>query len=831
MNTPAAFPVALRRLARIPGLAAGVVLTIATGVAALAVAFTLADAAIFRLPPFPDAARLSMVYSTRTSASNGTVRSRWSWPRIQALRQRLTSYESLASHSPSSGLSLTGTDDTEPVAGEFVSPSYFTVLGTRPAAGRTFLESENLIAGAHPVVLLGFELWQRRYGSDPSIIGRTIGVNGQMLTVVGVLPRGFRGLSNAAQLWLPSTMAPVLTYPGYLTTNQNFISVVGKRRAGVSSAEATRELQRLGEQIAAVQPDEDDETEVVRSAVEVPLNAARVDATTRRSLLLLFGAVALLHILACINTTSLLLGRAVSQRHEAAVRAALGSGRGRLFRVAFAESMWLVIAGGLVGGVVAAWVSRWIDSPAALWGPRNFYGTLAPFADPAFGLRSLGFVLILSLVSAAGIALAPAIAASRVSVADGLRQGARAGIEGIGSMRLFTVRGAIVAAETGLAIVLLVAGGLAIDSFRRLRGADLGVDTRQILTFTVQPPEARVPPELAPAFIDQLLEVIRAVPGVDVVTVDGGAPVTGSARSTLYIQGRPAPAPGEAPPVHRHYVAPDHFTALGIPLLRGRAFTAADRAGTPRVAIISASAARTFWPDESPLGKRVWFGGGSSFSSPDSSAEIVGVVGDVVYEPLMQQRNPHSFYTPYAQFTYAWRMVMVRTSADPRALIPALRAAVRRVDPDLPLNEVMTLDARVGGTLDRNRFDALLFGTFSLLALLLSSTGIYAVVSRAVKQRTREMGIRLALGSSPAGLLRLVVTEGMIHPIVGLLLGSVAALAAAGTMRASLYGVAPTDLRVFVMAAGVLLAVAAVACAVPGRRAARVDPMESLRAE
>ena len=830
MNGTFTLPV-FRRLARAPGLALGVVFTIASGVAALAVAFTMADAAIFRLPPFPEADRLAMVYSTRNSASNGTVRGRWSYPRILALRARLTSYEHLASHSPSSGLTLTGTDDTEPVTGEFVSPSYFAVLGTRPAAGRTFLESENLTAGAHPVVLLGFDLWQRRYGSDQSIIGRAIGVNGQMLTVIGVLPRGFRGLSNTAQLWVPATMAPLLTYPEYLTTNQNFISVVGKRRAGVSSLDATKELELLGGQIATVQPDEDDDPQVVRSAVEVPLNEARVDANSRRSLLLLFGAVALLHLLACINVASLLLGRAVGQRHEAAVRAALGSSRGRLFRQSFAESAWLVLAGGAVGGVVAAWVSRWIETPAALWGPRNFYGTLAAFADPAFGIRSTAFVLLLSIVSALLIAVAPAFAASRVSVADGLRQGARAGIEGVGTMRLFTVRGVIVAAETGLAVVLLVAGGLTIDSFRRLRGADLGVDTRQILTFTVQPPEVRVPPERAPAFIDRLLEVIRTVPGVDAVSVDGGAPVTGSARSTLYIQGRPEPAPNEAPPVHRHYVAPEHFRALGIPLLRGRTFTAADRAGSPRVAIISASAARAFWPDDSPLGKRVWFGGGSSFSSPDSSAEIVGVVGDVVYEPLMQQRNPHSFYTPYAQFTYAWRMVLVRTSAEPRALLPALRSAVRRVDPDLPLNEVMTLEERVAGTLDRNRFDALLFGTFSLLALVLAATGIYAVVSRAVKQRTREMGVRLALGSSPAGLLRLVVVEGMIHPIVGLLLGSVAALAAAGLLRASLYGVAPTDLRVFGLATGVLLGVAAAACAVPGRRAARVDPMESLRAE
>jgi putative ABC transport system permease protein len=370
-----------------------------------------------------------------------------------------------------------------------------------------------------------------------------------------------------------------------------------------------------------------------------------------------------------------------------------------------------------------------------------------------------------------------------------------------------------------------------VDSFRNLRATKIGVDTRHVMTFTVRPSEVRVPPEKAPAFIAQLLDAIRAVPGVEAVSVDGGAPVIGSARSVLYMQGRPAPPPDRAPPVHRHYVGPDHFRTLGIPVLRGRTFADADRAGSPKVVIISASAARDFWPNEEAIGQRVWFGGGSTFDRPDSSAEVVGIVGDVVYEALTEARNPHSFYTPYAQFTYAWRMVMVRAGGEPEALLPGIRRAVRGVDPDLPLTDVQRLDDRIASTWSRNRSDALLFGGFAMLALLLSASGIHAVVSYAVSQRTREMGVRLALGSSPGGLLRLVVGEGMLYPVAGVSLGVILSVMLSGVLRASLYGVAPTDARIFALVVTLLLTVALMACAGPARRAARVDPIQSLRTD
>jgi putative ABC transport system permease protein len=822
---------ALRSLAHARGLAIATIVTIAIGVGALTTVFTMAHAAILRAPPFPDVERLALLYFTRTTPTSGTERERWSYPRLQALRQRVTTFDLTANYTPASGLALTGTDDTEPLRGEFVSPSYFRLLGARAIHGRLLLDEEDVTAGAHPVVVLNEDLWRRRYGSDRDVVGRPIGVNGVQLTVVGVMQSGVRGLSDNAQLWIPATMAPRLTYAGYLTTNQNFISVIGRRAAGVGPDRVAAELQVLGAQVAAMQPEEDPDTAMTRSAVAVPLNEARVDSVTRRGLLLLLGAVALLHVLACINVTSLLLGRAVHQRHEAAVRSALGSSAARLFRWSATQTVVLVAAGGALGALIAAAASAVVSVPSALWGPRNFYGSVASFADVVFDARSLGFAVALTVVSALLIAMAPALTVSRVRVTEGLRDGTRGGSAGTGGLRRVTVRGVIVIAETALAVVLLIAGALLVDSFRRLRATDIGIDARQVITFAIRPSEVRVPPEKAPAFISQLLDAIRSVPGVEAVSVDGGAPVIGSARSVLFVQGRPVPAPDQAPPVHRHYVAPDHFRTLGIPLLRGRAFTDADRAGSPKVTIISASAARDFWPGEDPIGQRVWFGGGSAFNSPDSSAEIVGIVGDVVYEPLTQARNPHSFYTPYTQFTYAYRMVLVRARGEPEAVIPAIRRAVHGVDPDVPLTEIQRLDDRIASTWSRNRSDALLFGGFALLALLLSASGIYAVVSYAVSQRTREMGVRLALGSSPAGLLRLIIGEGMLYPIAGLSLGMLLSVLLSGVLRASLYGVAPTDPRIFTLVVTLLLGVAISACAIPARRAARVDPVQSLRTD
>ena len=820
----------LRSAFRSPALAAGVTATLALGTGALTVTFGVVDAALFREPPFQDAGRVAMLYLVRNPVGEPLHNERWSFPRFRLLRESQQSFERVANYSNPT-LTLSGEDDAELVHGELVSPEYFPLLRVGALRGRVLAPADDDVANPSPVAVLSHALWSRRFASDPRVVGRAVRLNGLMLTVIGVAPEGFHGLSGNADVWVPATMAPRLTYADYVRTNQNFISAVGRLREGVSFGQARAELAVLGARINRALPSDPDHPAERVSATAVPINEARADRTVRRSLAVLFAAVLVLFLLACANVTNLLLGRAARRRREAAVRLALGSGPGRLFRHLAAEHLLLALPGTLLGVVVAWRVTSFVAPPANAWAARNFYGSLAAFDAPAFGGSELGVGVGLALLAALLVAIPPALTAFRLDVQSEIKSGSRGIAGGAITLRRPTVRGMIVALEASLALLLVVAAGLLLESFQRMRRTELGVNTSGILTFWVIPSEVRIPPGGAPAYVGRLLDAVARVPGVVSASVDGGAPLAGTARSTLYIAGRPLPLPYQAPPVLRHYVGPDHFKTLGIPVRRGRVFGPGDVAGAPRVTVISETAARRFWPGEDPIGKRVWFGGGSSFDRPDSSAEIVGIVGDVMYEPLDRQPNRASFYTPYAQFTYAFRMVFLRTAGDPLALVPAVRKAVRSVDPDVAMRDVQTLDQLVRGSWARHRFEALVFGGFGAAALILAASGIFAVLAYAVADRTREFGVRSALGAGAADVMRLVLREGLAFPAAGILVGVAASLAATGALRSSLYEVSPLSPRVYAETIALLLIVAAAACVIPAWRAARADPMEAMRAE
>ena len=736
----------------------------------------------------------------------------------------------MATWAPAS-FTASGESEAESVNGERVSGAYFSLLGAVAASGRVLAEADDDAGRPSAVVVLGDGLWRRRFASDPNVAGRTLRLNGVPLTVVGVMPRGFSGLSGKAELWVPATMTPQLTYAEYLTTNQNFISAFGRLRPEVSLESARSELAVLGAAINRALPSDPEHPEERVSASALTLNQARVDSTVRRSLFVLLSAVALLHLLACANVTNLLLGRAAARRRDSAVRVALGSSGGQLFSHLFREAFVLALSSGALGVALAAWASAVIAPPTNVWAPRNFYGNLAPFDTPEFGGLELLFGVVIALVTAALVAAPAALSAFRIDVSSGLRAGARGISDGAFSLRRPSPRGVIVGFEAALAMLLVVGAGLLIDSFERMRGTSIGVDGANVLTFWVVPSEARIPPATAPAFVSRLLEAVARVPGVQSATVDGGGPVSGTASSTLYVAGRPTPPPGQAPPVLRHYIGPDHFRTMGIPVRRGRVFTALDTAEARRVTVISETAARRFWPNQDPIGQRVWFGGGSNFDSPERSAEIVGVVADVVYAPLDRRPNRASFYTPYTQFTYASRMVFVRTSSDPMSVVPGVRRAIAGVDPELAMRDVQPLSEVVSGSWARHRFDAVLFGGFGVLALLLAASGIFAVLSYAVQTRTREFGVRIALGADSARVVRDVLKEGMGFPIVGLLVGIGAALGTTRLLQSALYEVSPQEPRVFIGTALLLLITAAAACVLPAWRATRTDPIAALRAE
>ena len=822
---------AWRSLTRARGLGLGVVLTLALGVAALTTTFAVANAALFRQPPFPEADRLLMLNIQRHPQGEPEHLERWSFARFQLLRQSQKSFEDVATHAPAS-LTLSGDANAEVVDAERVSASYFSLLRTGAAFGRLFTPAEDDAKRPTPVALLGHRLWARRYASDPAIIGRTIRLNGVPLTVIGVMPPAFHGLSDRAELWVPATMTPLLTYADYVTTNQNFISAFGRLKEGVDPARARSELAVLGAVINRAIPS-DPETPLEHvTATGTTLNEARSDRTTGRALVVLLGAVGVLHLLACANVINLLLGRVAGKRRESAVRVALGSSSGRLFKDLLSEGLLLALPGALLGVALAIWACAVLSPPTNVWAPRNFYGSLAPFDRPAFGLMEFAFGVGLAWVSACLVAIPPALSAFRIDVSSGIQIGSRGVVGGGGlSLRRPSSRGVIVGIEAALAVVLVVAAGLLLESFERIRGTGIGVQQANVLTFWVVPSEARVPPAAAPAFVTRILEAVTRVPGVLLATVDGGGPVSGTARSTLYIEGRETPPPGQAPGILRHYIAPDHFRTLDIPVRRGRVFSALDTESGPRVTVISETAARRFWPGEDPIGKRVWFGGGSNFDSPERSAEIVGIVADVMYEPLDRQPNRASFYTPYRQFTYASRMVFLRTANDPWTVVAGVRKAIASVDPELALRDVRPLEEVVSGSWARHRFDAALFGGFGAAAILLAATGIFAVLSHAVQSRTREFGLRMALGADTARILGHVLREGMVFPTAGLLVGGAAAFMLTKVLQSSLYEVSPREPRVFVAAAAVLLSVAILACLAPAWRATRTDPMEALRAE
>jgi predicted permease len=811
-------------------MSVAVALTLALGTGALTTTFNVVNAALFRQPPFPDADRLALIFLERNPAGEAPSRERWSFPRFQRLRESQRSFEDVATWATTLFTASSDGHAAEPVNGERVSAAYASLLGATPVSGRFFTEAEDDPSGPDPVVVLGHAFWMRRYGGDPSALGRTLRINGVPLTVIGILPPGFGGLSGKAELWVPATLTPQLTYLEYLTTNQNFIATFGRLRAGVEPAAAGSELAVLGASINRELPSDHQSPDERVSASLSPLNEARVSATIRRSLFVLLGAVGLLHLLAAANAINLLLGRAAGMSRDSAVRLALGSSSRRLFGHLFSGAFLLSVLGGVAGVALAAWTSAVLAPPANVWGPRVLYGSLAPFDTPSFGAVELSFGLALTILTAAIVAGLPALTAFRIDVSDGIKAGSRAVAGGGLSLRRPSARGVVVGIEAALAMLLVVAGGLLIDSFGRMRQVEIGVTPANVLTFWVIPSEARVPPERAPAFVTSLLESVTRVPGVQSATVDGGAPLSGTAASGLFIEGRPAPLPGQAPLVRRHYIGPDHFRTLGIPLLRGRAFAAMDTADAPRVTVISETAARRFWPGEDPLGKRVWFSAGVS-DSPSRSAEVVGVVGDVVYAPLDQEPNFASFYTPYTQFTYASRMVFVRTAGDPIAAVPGVRRAMASVDPELALRDVQSLTDLVSGSWARHRLDAILFGGFGVFALLLSASGIFAVLSYAVQSRTREFGVRIALGADPGRVLRDVLREGMAYPVAGLALGAAVALWLTRLLQSSLYGISPQEPRVFLGTAVLLSLTAVAACVIPAWRATRTDPIEALRSE
>jgi putative ABC transport system permease protein len=824
----------MKTFTRMPGTATLAVVTLAFGIAAATTTFSAVYAALFRPIPFAEPDRLLFLHTTRQTAQAGTVLLRWSPAKAEAVRRDARSFEASAiytrsnigiSGGPSTELRTgpstelrAGEQDAEQVDAEVVSAGYFETLKVAPAIGRLFTAAEE--TQGLPVAILSDGLWKRRFNADPAVIGLTLLVNGVPLSIAGVMPAGFSGVTGQAVLWFPLGMAPRLTYRDYLTTSQNFMNVIARLRPDVTLAQAQAELAALGPHLPNVV--DPAAPPAVWSATAIPLGDARIDTGQRRSLLLLLAGGAAVLLVTCVNVAMLLLTRARSRRGEMAVRLALGATRGRLLRQLLGESAGIAAAGGVLGIIFASWGIAWLReaAPAVTPSPQNNYGQIAGFATPAVDGTILLFVALVALTSTLLFGAAPALSASRSDPALALAGTSRA-LAGRGRGRALS---ALVVGQIAVAVLLLCGALLLVRTVSNLQGARAGFDGAAV-TFWINPPASRYTDADGPAIVERMLARIRQVPGVTEAAVNRCTPYGSScARTVVYFPGRPN-TPGTAPVVGRHYVSADYFHALGIALRRGRLLTDDDRAGRAPVTVINETAARRFWPGEDPIGKRVWFG--SAFTDPQAPLEVVGVVADVKYWPIADAIGP-DFYTSYLQFTYPSSLYVVKT-ASPGTVLPALRRAVAEVDPTLPIYDVQLVDERVAEAVARPRFTATVTAMFAISAAVLAALGVFGVMAYSVSMRREELALRLALGETPRGLQLHVLAHASRLALAGSAAGLLAGFWLLRSLGSALYGISPTDPLSLAIAVASMGTIALIAAAAPAWRASLTDPMSVLR--
>ena len=817
---------AVRGLRRAPGFTLVAVLTLALGLGANAAIFGVLDAAVLRPLPYPDAGRIVTLHILAIEGKNPEPdRFPWSYPKYELFRKTATSFGATAGYGTAS-LNLITPDGPERLEAELVGGSYFDVLGMRASLGRLMQPAYDATPGQPDVVVLSRALWQRRFGADTGIIGKSVRFNGRALTVIGVAPAGFRGLSGGADAFVPITLAPWIEYSEILTEAGNhWFSVVARLKPGVSLAAAEADAKRSG---AVVDRQYHFQEQSAPWSAEVrPLAESRVDPGFRRSVLLLAGAVGLVLLIACVNLTSLLLVRAVARRREIAVRLALGAARSRLVRQILTEAAVLALAGCALGLLIAKGGLGLL----LLLGTGQA-GSLFDPGTVAIDARVAGFAVALALLAALLVGLLPAVQASRPGVTEALKAGGATLGKGHITLRRPGAHQLLVVSEIALALMLLVGAGLLVRSFAKLQGLDLGFNPAHVLTLKYASADGDLAQRDPAAFREAVTTRLGALPGVRSASLAFCPPLTSRCMSSIVtrVDGQAFKIGSGSVPIGLHLVTPDHFRTLEIPILRGRSFTARDRAGSGRVVILNETAARRLFPGQDPLGHRVaaasgYFGGG------DSTAEVVGIAKDVRYGAFEAPMVPDLYFPGYQVRFAGFGTLFVRSEGDPLQVLESVRREVRALDPTLPLFNVMTMEERGGAVLARPRFATTLLGVFAGLALVLAGIGLYGVMAFSVAQRTREIGLRMALGANQALVLRGVLWQGLALAGGGIALGLLGALALQRAVTGMLYGVGSTDPITLVAVSLLMALVASAAALVPARRATRVDPMEALRSE
>jgi putative ABC transport system permease protein len=792
---------AVRRLRRSPGPALVAVVTLTIGIGATSAIFSVVDGVLLRPLPYRDPDRLVAVFAHETS--RGDRRSPTSPADFLEWRRTSRALEGLTAAHPWSPV-LRGRGHAEQLQALKATPGLFDLLGVAPAIGHAFDG-----AGDELQVVLGHALWQRRFGGDPGIVGQTLVLDGRGYRVAAVMPPAFRfpPFWAEADLW-----APLVLDAEQEASHSRFLRVFGRLRPGATLETAQAEMDVIGERLAGEWPRSNAD---VRVNVE-PLREPVVGGA-RPALLVLLGAVGFVLLIACANVASLLLAQGFAREKEAAVRAALGASRARLVRLRLVESAVLALVGGVAGvGLARLGVSML---------PRLGSVGLPRAEEIAVDGRVVAFALVLSLLTGVVAGLVPALRTSRLDLVPSLKQGERS--LGESGHRLHDL---LVVAECAMAVVLLVGAGLLVRSFLQLQRPDTGFDPKGLLTVGLTlSGSPRGQSERRPAFLAGLAEEVGALPGVEGAAFVNHVPIGGDTwRTRFSVEGRPAPDPADVPQAVMRTASAGYLSAMGIALVRGRAFDEDDRADATPVVLINQTLARRFWPDADPLGARLTLG------RPDSDPTwrtIVGVVADARQSGPVDPVDPEILF-PYTQDPVGWfqgTTLVVRTGGDPRALGEGAVARLRAAAPEVPVTRVRTMPELLSEALTRERFGALLMGLLSAVALALAVGGMYGVMAYAVGRRGREIGIRLALGARPGEVLVMVLREGVRLGVVGAGLGLAAALALSRVLRGQLHDVSPADPATFAGVGLLLLAAAALGALLPARRAARLDPVEVLR--
>jgi len=779
-----------------------VVLTLALGIGANTAIFSFANGILLRPLPYPESDRLVVIEETAFIRNVDSMPV--SYPNFLDWREQNTVFEDVGVHFGTSRFALSGSGEPVEIRGTRITQGLLELLRVSPILGRTFTADEDR-PDQDAVVILGYELWQKNFGGDPNVLGQKIVLSNRPRTIVGVMPRGFR-FPEVSELWVPLALTPQL-----FTRTDHGLDGLARLKDGVSLAQAQAEMNNIAARIEQQNP-------VTNEGLGVKLTNLRdnLSGGYREALLILLGVVGCVLLVACVNVANLMLARATARQKEFALRAALGASRWRIVRQLLIESLLLALVGGVLGFALSLWALHLLL--------KAIPGQLPFWMNFGIDLRVLAFTLGITLLTGLIFGAVPALQTSRVDLNDTLKEGGRGAIGFRGRSRSL-----LVVTEIALSLVLLVGAGLMIQSFLRLRQVNIGLDPKNVFTATVLLPRAKYSSEgQRTAFFKQLVEHVRSIPGVQAAGATGTLPLTGNnwGRS-LTVEGYPVLSVGQAPSIQHTVVTPGYFRAMGITLLAGRDFTEADNFDAAKVTIVDDRLARHYWPNDSAIGKRVRFG------PPEDNEPwhtIVGVVRSVRHQ-RMQEDTRESVYLPHLQIPIGGMTLVARTTSDPHELSAAVRREVAQIDRDQPISEIATMEEVVAESIWQPRLYATLFAVFAGGALVLALIGIYGVMAFLVQTRTHEIGVRMALGATARDVFKLIVGRGMKLTIFGVLIGVAGAIALTRLMHTLLFNTSATDPFTFI-AISILLSLAAfLACYIPARRAAKVDPLIALRYE